>query len=82
MTELAEGGTLSLIAESFKCQICDNFVVANFDYGRNGVKLDSVRIPECRTCERMACYMCWYKHLGKEESKCPTCNDIIEVPDK
>lgn len=65
------------------CHVCDNFIVANFDFGTDGVKESSVRIPECRVCERMACYMCWYKHLSAEgECKCPSCEDVVEVPDK
>ena len=80
--ELESGGTISLIAEQFICQICSNLIVANFDFGRFGVKLGSVRVPECRNCERMACYMCWYDHLTQTDAKCPTCNDVIEIENK
>lgn len=54
--------------------------------GSNGIKPESVRVPECSKCENFACYTCWSKHI-LENGKCPgdheggTCNHQVNIPE-
>ena len=80
VADLAEGDRSAMIAEQFLCVICSNFVVPNFEIGRDGIKESSVRLPECRSCERVACYLCWRDHLLSDDAMCPSCSDVVEVP--
>ena len=50
------------ICEQFLCMICDNMVIPKFTMGKDGVKQESVRIPQCEACDRLACYSCWMEH--------------------
>lgn len=54
--------------------------------GANGIKPESVRVPECEQCESFACYTCWTKHI-LENGKCPgehnggVCNHQVNIPE-
>lgn len=79
--EILEGGVMEQVCEQYMCVICDNLSVANFTIGKDGVKPESVRVPECQSCERMACYVCWRKHILEGDRKCPNCHDVIQISD-
>ena len=74
------GGTISQIANQFSCVICNNFIVPMFKIGLEGIDVNSLQIPECRRCERVACYHHWEKHLLSDNPKCPNCGDVYEIP--
>ena len=64
---------MAYVCEQFMCVVCDNLSVPVYTIGKDGVKPESVRVPECENCERMACYVCWRKHILEGDRKCPNC---------
>ena len=71
-----------LVAEQFLCLICDNMVIPKFSLGKDGIKKESIKIPQCETCDGLACYNCWKEHTTKQENaKCPSCNTFIKRRD-
>ena len=71
-------GPDAMIAEQFLCIICDNMVIPKFSLGKDGVKKSSVKIPQCETCDGLACYSCWRDHVKKGNNQCPKCKAPIE----
>ena len=70
------------VCEQYLCVFCDNFAVANYTLGRDGIKPETVRIPECQSCDRLACYVCWRRNLLHGDRKCPNCNDETKISDR
>ena len=54
--------------------------------GGEGIKPESIRVPECSNCESFSCYTCWIKHV-LENGKCPghigdePCNHQVNIPE-
>lgn len=61
------------ISEQFLCMICGNLVIPGFTLGADGIKKSSIKIPQCQTCNGLACYGCWRVHMRKDTVSCPNC---------
>jgi len=51
------------MAEEFLCIYCKKFIVPDFILGKEGIKRESVKIPQCPNCHEESCYNCYKKEL-------------------
>ena len=66
------------MAEEFLCIYCKKFIVPDFILGKDGIKRESVKIPQCPNCHEESCYICYKKELCQENSHCPKC--YLQLP--
>ena len=71
-------GPDAMVAEQFLCIICANMDIPKFTLGTDGVKKSSVLIPQCESCDSLACYSCWRDHVKKDSTSCPNCMAPIQ----
>lgn len=70
------------IAEQFLCQICDNMIIPGCSLDQNGIVKESIKIPQCLNCDKLACYHCWMELLEKDNPECPKCETKLSKVDK
>ena len=73
-------GADTMISEQFMCLICKDMVIPKFSIGANGVNRGSIKLPQCESCDGLACYNCWKDHVqNKKNFNCPGCQAPIET---
>ena len=63
-------------SRAFLCMICDNMVIPKFCMSKeDGIDVSSLKLPQCQTCEGLACYACWKNYIQKDKhDTCPSCH--------